>query len=70
MAVKKRSIVIDGMDTTIKLEVHYWSFIDTLAKFHGMTWRKLVRHVEPLRPRDINTRVHRQPRRPSNPPID
>jgi predicted DNA-binding ribbon-helix-helix protein len=54
---KKRSVVIEGVDTTIKIEACFWHFIETLAKAKGIPWREFVRRLDRARPRDLQNRA-------------
>lgn len=47
---EKRSISLNGPETTIVLEHLYWSFLDRHAERNGVPWREVVKDILSKKP--------------------
>ncbi|MGN6591120.1 MAG: ribbon-helix-helix domain-containing protein [Sphingomicrobium sp.] len=45
-SVAKRSVIIDGRQTSITLEDEFWSALQEIAREQGLTSRGLVAHIK------------------------
>ena len=50
--LQKRSISLDGKETTIAIEQLYWKALDDLARAYDTPWRKYLAVVWATRPTD------------------
>lgn len=51
-----RTITIDGVETSLRLEVAYWRVIEALGRNHGVPWRVIVTRLIANQPEDYTSR--------------